>query len=606
MSRAPGPESTDGAVAASTGASPRRPAHASRAPRLIATAVAFFAVLSLVAATTGTWHGLVAGLQNALIPGGTAQGVVRGLVVSLSIGLLLLSRGLALRQRRAWAAAVALTATATVLFVLRDLDVPAAFLAGVLLFCLWYWREQFRAVTSARRPARAVVLAVAALTIIFAYGVTASIWHAASTHLPWSWTGVLSQTGWGMIGQETASPPSDFWQALVASLTVGTVLTVGWLVWALLRPPRGDTGSSQQEWLEARRLVQAAGDDSLAYFALRRDKRYFFNEQRTAFVAYRAVSSIALASGDPIGEAAGTPALLERFMAYCHGQGWRVAAIGVGEGMRAQWEQLGLRTIYVGDEAIVDPAGFSLEGHSVRKVRQSVNRLERLGYRVEVRRADELDAPTRVEVERVSEIWRGGQPERGFSMALDDVRSCELDDTVFVLGRGPEDALAGFLHFVPVPATGDLSLSAMRRLPDTPNGFNEFLVSAALAWARERGIARVSLNFAAFGSVLREEGSGAATRVTRGALRYTDRFFQLERLLNFNRKFAPEWVPRYLAVESRADIPEVGLVVLHLEKLLARGDGAAPAAAGPLGADAQDATSAGSGGGPEEPEAPAD
>ena len=259
------------------------------------------------------------------------------------------------------------------------------------------------------------------------------------------------------------------------------------------------------------------------------------------------------------------------FAAYCRSQAWRVAVIGVARETRAIWEGVGLKTIYVGDEAIARPASFSLEGRAVRKLRQSVNRLERLGYRVEIRRAAELDAATRAAVVEVSEIWRGGQPERGFSMALDDVRSTELEETLFVLGRGPDERLAGYLHFVPVPATGDLSLSAMRRLPDTPNGFNEFLVSSLLFWARERGIERVSLNFSVFGSLLRDEGSGPAARITRGALRYTDRYFQLERLLNFNRKFDPEWVPRYLAVESRADVPAVGLVLLRLEHLLPGG-----------------------------------
>jgi lysyl-tRNA synthetase class 2 len=162
---------------------------------------------------------------------------------------------------------------------------------------------------------------------------------------------------------------------------------------------------------------------------------------------------------------------------------------------------------------------------------------------------------------------------------------------------------------VPVPATGDLSLSGMRRLPDTPNGFNEYLVSSLLSWARERGVERVSLNFAVFGSLLRHEGFGAATRVTRGALHYTDRFFQVERLLNFNRKFGPDWVPRYLAVESRADVPAVGLVVLHLENLLPRGRGAEKTPGGPPTSRAvsSEQTSAGTVvGGPEEPETGAD
>ena len=141
-----------------------------------------------------------------------------------------------------------------------------------------------------------------------------------------------------------------------------------------------------------------------------------------------------------------------------------------------------------------------------------------------------------------------------------------------------ERQVAGFLHFVPVPATGDLSLSAMRRLPETPNGFNEFLVSSLLFWARDQNVEQVSLNFAVFGGVLRDEGPGAAKRGFRGALRYTDRFFQVESLLDFNRKFGPEWVPRYLAIERRSDLPAVALVVLHLEHLLParRGAGTRP------------------------------
>jgi len=602
-------EHTGGLAAPTAAVSQQAPARASRAPALIAAAVAVFACLGLVAATTGPWRGVAAGLQAALVPGGAAQGAVRGLVVSVSIGLLLLSRGLARRQHRAWAAAVVLSAAATGLFLLRDIDVPSAFVAGLLLFFLWHWRSEFYAAASARRPARAVAAAAAALAIVFGYGVAALLWHATMAHLSWAWTGVMSQAGWSMIGQDVAVPSSEFSRGLVATLTVGSVLTLAALAWALLRPPRGGATSSDREWREAKRLVATAGSDSLAYFALRRDKRYFFDDGHTAFLAYRSVAGIALVSGDPVGEAASVPALLEDFTAYCRRQAWRVAAIGVGAELRARWEEVGLKTIYVGDEAIVRPSSFSLEGRAVRKLRQSVNRLERLGYRVEMRRADELDAATLAAVVEVSEIWRGGQPERGFSMALDDVRSPDLEDTLFVLGRGPDDRLAGFLHFVPVPATGDLSLSGMRRLPDTPNGFNEFLVSSLLSWARERGVGRVSLNFAVFGSLLREEGSGPATRVTRGALRYTDRFFQVERLLNFNRKFEPEWVPRYLAVESRADVPAVGLVVLHLENLLPRGRGPDQTPGGPPTSRAvsSEQTSAGTVvGGPEETETGAD
>ncbi len=573
----------------------RTAARVSRAPRWLAAAVAVFACLGLAAAATGPWRGVAAGFQAALVPEGAAQGAVRGLVVGVSIGLLLSARGLARRQHRAWTVAVALSAADTALFVLRDIDVPAAFLAGLLLFCLVYWRAEFYAVAKARRPARAVAAAAIALAVVFAYGVAALSWHASNTNLAWSWAGVLRQAFWGMVGQDVAVPSTDFSREVVAAQTVGSVLILAALAWTLLRPPGSGATSSARDWREAKRLVTAAGNDSLAYFALRRDKRYFFNEQHSAFLAYRAVGGVALVSGDPVGDATDLPALLHDFAAYCRGRAWRMSAVGVGKEARSLWEAVGLKTIYVGDEAIAHPSSFSLEGRAVRKLRQSVNRLERLGYRVEMQRARELDGATRAAIVEVSEIWRGGQPERGFSMALDDVRSIELEDTLFALGRDPDGRLAGYLHFVPVPATGDLSLSAMRRLPDTPNGLNEFLVSSLLMWARERGIERVSLNFSVFGSLLREETPSPASRLTRGALRSADRYFQLERLLNFNRKFDPEWVPRYLAVESRADVPAVALALLRLERLLPGG--------GVADAEGSGGAAAGS---PEEPKAVAD
>ena len=589
-------EPAAGLAATAAAAARRAPARASRAPAFIAAAAA---VLALSGHRRGD-HRAVARRRRGPAGGprprrGRPGGRTRARRERVASACCCRRAASPAGSTAPGRAAVALTAAATALFVLRDVDVPAAFVAAVLLLALWHWRAEFFAAAIARPAVRAILAAGLALAIVLGYGVAAQIWRATSAGLAWSWAEVVSQAAWGMVGQDIAVPSTDLSREVVAAQTVGSVLILAALAWTLLRPPRGGATSSDREWQAAKRLVSTYGNDSLAYFALRRDKRYFFGEGHSAFLAYRAVGGIALVSGDPIGEAAHLPALLAEFAAYCRRQAWRVAVIGVGAEMRSRWEELGLKTLYVGDEAIARPSRFSLEGRAVRKLRQSVNRLERLGYRVEMRRADELDSATQAAVVKVSEIWRGGQPERGFSMALEDVRSTELDDTLFVLGRGPDDELGGFLHFVPVPATGDLSLSAMRRLPDTPNGFNEFLVSSLLAWARERGIERVSLNFSVFGSLLRDESSGPAMRLTRGALHLTDRFFQVESLLNFNRKFEPDWVPRYLAVESRADVPAVGLVVLRLENLLPRVLGADKAAADPRppGADSPGQGSAG-------------
>jgi lysyl-tRNA synthetase class 2 len=140
---------------------------------------------------------------------------------------------------------------------------------------------------------------------------------------------------------------------------------------------------------------------------------------------------------------------------------------------------------------------------------------------------------------------------------------------VLALALDPEGHVAGFVHLAPVPAAHGLSLSTMRRLPDTPNGLMEFVLCETFAWAREHGIERVSLNFAAFGELLRAEGDLCRRqRILRFALGKADRYFQVERLLAFNRKFLPLWEPRYAAFESYSDVPIAALVTLSLESLL--------------------------------------
>jgi lysyl-tRNA synthetase class 2 len=145
-------------------------------------------------------------------------------------------------------------------------------------------------------------------------------------------------------------------------------------------------------------------------------------------------------------------------------------------------------------------------------------------------------------------------------MAMDDLHA---SGTLLALAEDADGRLAGLLHLAPSPARGGWSLSTMRRRRDTPNGLMEFLIVETARWAKEQGATELSLNFCALTDFLAPE-----RRFTRRVLLAGDRFFQLERLHSFSRKFQPVWRKRYLCVEKLADLPLVGLAYLHLEQLL--------------------------------------
>jgi len=333
-----------------------------------------------------------------------------------------------------------------------------------------------------------------------------------------------------------------------------------------LRPLTHKVAQTVGERRVARALVDAYGSDSLSFFALRRDKSYFFSPTRRAFLAYRVVGGAALVSGDPVGEEEELDALLADFRSFVRAHGWRFAVLGASDTHLDRYRALGLRPILIGEEAVLRPAEFSLEGRPIRKVRQSVSRLMKAGYRLRVVAAEDADPKLRAGLDAVSEQWRGRQPERGFTMSIDELY---VDGTVFAIAERGDGEIGGFLHLAPTPVGDAWSLSTMRRRPDAPNGLTEFLIAETLAWAKENGSSEVSLNFCAFTELISTERAVTLLRrVARRVLLAADSVFQLERLYSFNRKFFPEWRPRYLCVERLTDLPRVGLAYLRVEQLL--------------------------------------
>ena len=106
---------------------------------------------------------------------------------------------------------------------------------------------------------------------------------------------------------------------------------------------------------------------------------------------------------------------------------------------------------------------------------------------------------------------------------------------------------------------------------DAPAILNDFLIVEAARRLPALGVRRLSLNFSFLRAIL-AAGAGAEVplrlRAARWVLRRLSRPFQIETLYRFNKKFAPAWQPRYLAVDATEDLPTVALACLRAEGLL--------------------------------------
>jgi len=466
------------------------------------------------------------------------------------------------RRQGALRLALALLLGLTALDLLKGLDVEAAAGSVGAAVVLWLGRHSFcvrHDPDTLRAALRRVPLLAAASLLLCGL----AMWIAAPESAGFGT--ILRATGDALLWQVG---PLDFHRELGhldEAIGFAGLLTLVWCAYVLFRPlavPRVLPGIEVRR--AARDVVRRHGSDTLAYFKLRRDQHYLFSPDRQAFLGYRVEAGVLLVSGDPVGPEAAIPSLLRELSLFAETRGLRLAALGAGELVRPLWEQLGLRSMYLGDEAVVETGSFSLEGRAIRKVRQSVTRLEKHGYRAELVRLGQLSDAELAELEAVSVSWRRGDVERGFTMSLDELRREDHGDSLVVLGRDAEGHIGGFLHFAPSYGRAAVSLSLMRRRLDTPNGLMEFLVARGLELLRERGVEEASLNFAAFARFVHAP-RGWGERVAGRGLLIADAFFQIERLHRFNAKFFPRWEPRYLMYERVQALPRVGLAALWVE-----------------------------------------
>ncbi|MFF8021465.1 phosphatidylglycerol lysyltransferase domain-containing protein [Streptomyces sp. NPDC007896] len=517
------------------------------------------------------------------LPGGVSTLAAVGQLTS-GLLLVLLAHALRRRKRRAWRAVVVLLPTSAALHLLHRHELPQALIALVLLGLILVHRREFYAKADPRTRLRALAsfLGLGGLSVLL--GLLVVSVHPSSEHRSYTFPQRLEHVLYGLFGVEgpvryTSVRVADLVGYSLGALGLLTALTSAWLA---LRPETPEPELTAEDESRVRALLDRYGArDSLGYFALRRDKSVVFSPSGKAAIAYRVVSGVMLASGDPLGDVEAWPGAINAFMTEAREHAWVPAVVGCSETGGEIWaRETGLDALELGDEAVVDTADFSLSGRAMRNVRQMVKRIERGGYVCRVRRVAELNETERQRIGDAAARWRGTTVERGFSTALGRFGDPADEECVVVTAhKAPDEAaeedpagddLKAILHFVPW-GPEDISLDLMRRDRSADPGLNELLIVAALQAAQQMGVRRVSLNFAMFRSALaRGErlGAGPVLRVWRGLLVFSSRWFQIESLYKFNAKFQPRWEPRFLVYPRARDLPRIGLAVMRAEAFI--------------------------------------
>ena len=489
--------------------------------------------------------------------------------------LIVVARGLIRRKRRAWWIILILLFINLIstLFKFHIHAVTSIFSLSLILILI-YFRNEFYAISDSLTRLAPLYAFLSSFIVVNILGILLIVLkHKAQILFNPSFSDIILEVLAGLVG---VSGPITFASSHTATAVSTTLATLGFgtIVFPLLfffRRVNPISKISSDEVNNIKQLIKRNNDqDSLGYFATRKDKSVMWSNNKKAGIAYRVQNGVMLASGDPFGEYSLWPEVIQNFLECARIHAWTPAVMGASDLGGEVWvANADLQAIDIGDEAIIDVEKFTLEGRPMANVRQMFNRIKRKGYETQTNKFVEFPIEIQNELRHLAKKWRYGHSERGFSMSMDRFGESEDSDCVISIVK-LEGEIKGFLYFVPW-MQNRLSLDRMQRDRNSDPGINEYLIVSTTQWAKDNNYTHISLNFAAFRSLFERAdkiNAGVRLRTTRNLIRFFSNWFQVESLYRFNAKFQPEWCTRYVLYPKSTELFQVGWAALRAEKFI--------------------------------------
>jgi phosphatidylglycerol lysyltransferase len=479
----------------------------------------------------------------------------RALMLLAGIALLQITRNLGRRKALAWWVAVVALAVSLVSHVGRAFDLHHSLIAALLLGYLVVFRRRFTARSDPASLRQALLMAPALAGTVWLLGVVGLTDLRDQFQWDTGNTPAIEAVQSGLLILEPGVDP----QTEHAARFLGALQIAGWaarfyLLALLLRPV---ILHRRQEAPKAaiERAVREHGRLSLSAFAAHDDKHHLVVAGGRGLVAYAVRGHTAFAAGDPLCAEDDLEAAVREWLGRCRHNGWTPCVYEAAEERLPVYRRLGLRSLKMAEEAIVDLSSFSLAGGKRAALRSMVHKVTRMGLTVRrYDRAKGVEPAIDDQLEEISEEWLAEKRlgEMGFSLGRFSLES--LDDVfVFLCLNG--DRVIAFTSWRPYRNGRAALLDLMRKRREAPSGTMDLLVARALEELRAAGLEEASLANAPLANV--GEPRGGLEKGVALLFENLNAFYGYKSLFQFKKKFAPRWEGRHLVYPRGADLPRV-------------------------------------------------
>ncbi|MDR6867225.1 lysylphosphatidylglycerol synthetase-like protein (DUF2156 family) [Microbacterium resistens] len=334
---------------------------------------------------------------------------------------------------------------------------------------------------------------------------------------------------------------------------------------AMLGLLRARANTATDDALRYRDRLRRYGSGTLGFMGTWPGNSHWFSPDGSGVIAYRVVSDIAIAVGDPVCAPEDMRATVRGFIDFCDSNAWTPVFYSTHEEVMPVFRDLGWKQLSVAEETVVPLERFALTGKVWTKVRQPYNRGNRDGLTAVWTRWVDLGPAMTAKLDALSEQWVSEKALPEMRFTLGGLEELKDPDVALMLAIGPDGELQAVTSWLPCWEDGELvgwTLDFMRRADDAMSGVMEYLLASAALRMKEEGLATMSLSGAPLAQAPDESGDpDGLTQLLAWLSRVLEPAYGFASLFRFKGKFNPDYRPLYLTYADPAQLPTIGLAL---------------------------------------------
>jgi phosphatidylglycerol lysyltransferase len=469
--------------------------------------------------------------------------------------------------RTAWWFAVGLSIISVFGHITKGIDYEEATIALLIIGSLVGTRKQYYVKTNPRLGTVGIQTALLSMAAVMLYGVVGFYFlDKRHFHIDFNIFQSFRYTlqNYFLIGSADLIPRDAFARDFIYLIKISGFASLSFLIYSLVRPYVFKVTPTDEERERAKYLTEKFGSSALDFFKTYSDKFIFAPSEINAYISYRVSRNFAVVLEDPVAENRDEmKKCVVAFSKYCYDNGLKEIYYRVPKESLPVYTELSRKSLFLGQEGVVDLDSFTLEGGEKKSIRNALNKIKEQGYTTHVNTPPLRDGLIQ-KLKAVSDEWLRLTEREEIIFSQGMFVEKEIKEQTVISIENKEEKIIAFLNIIPDYVKNEGTYDLLRKTSDAPNGIMDHILVELFKYFKSTGVKYINLGFAPMSGL--DDPHNFTEKSMKFAYEKIRSFSHYKGQRDYKDKFNPQWNDKFLIYSNDYDLLQVPGVLAKVIK----------------------------------------